>query len=126
MDYMPGHEQRLEGNHYFVIFNIIANHHKELLDSHDNRSPDVIVALLPVCGAFPAETRPAIEARSRRLLPSTRLPLSHLRSRSLRQVKKILVLANNYAIVPAGEIPNLGVGGVGKAHIEHVPAFHAA
>jgi hypothetical protein len=55
MDDVPDHEERLEGNHYFVIFNIITNQHEELLDSHENRSPDVIVALLPVCGVFPSQ-----------------------------------------------------------------------
>src|ERR1039458_2571778 len=58
VDHMPDHEERLEGNHHFVIFNIIANQHEEFLDSHDNRSPDVIVALLPACRAFPAKHCP--------------------------------------------------------------------
>src|ERR1700728_1600806 len=43
---MPHHAQRLEGNHHFVIFNVIANEHEDLLDSHDECSPDAIVALL--------------------------------------------------------------------------------
>ena len=32
---MPDHEERLEGNHHFVIFHIIAHEHQEFLGSHD-------------------------------------------------------------------------------------------
>jgi len=52
MDDVPYHEKRLEGNHHFVIFNIIANEHEEFLGSHDKCSPAIIVALLRVWREF--------------------------------------------------------------------------
>jgi hypothetical protein len=48
MDDVPDYEERLEGNHYFVIFNIIPNEHQKFLGSHDEFSPEAIVALLDV------------------------------------------------------------------------------
>jgi hypothetical protein len=54
IDNMPDHEERLEWNHHFVIFNIIANQHEELLGSHDK-------LLLPLSSHFPhpgQESRP--------------------------------------------------------------------
>jgi uncharacterized DUF497 family protein len=35
MDDMPDHEKRLEGDHRFVVFNVIANQHEQFLGSHD-------------------------------------------------------------------------------------------
>src|ERR1700722_8691093 len=43
---MPHHQERLEGDHHFVVFNVISNEHEDSLDSHDECSPDAIVALL--------------------------------------------------------------------------------
>jgi hypothetical protein len=39
MNGMPHHKQRLERNHNFVIFNVIANQHEQFLASHDEFSP---------------------------------------------------------------------------------------
>jgi hypothetical protein len=54
MDHVPDHEERLEWNHHFVIFHIIANEHKKFLGSHDEYSPEAIVPLLAVNIAMPA------------------------------------------------------------------------
>src|SRR5271157_611621 len=55
MDDMPDHEERLERDHRFVIFNIIAHQHKQFPDSHDTYSPETIVALPHSAG--PREAR---------------------------------------------------------------------